>query len=93
MTQPDFSAYAKLCDSCKKPIIMALSTSTGSVMPMNAEPEAHGEWVIEAAADGSPRTRHLSAQFRFGVKALHVSHFSDCPNAPAHRRPRKRSRS
>jgi hypothetical protein len=79
-----------MCD-CGKPIIMALSTSTGSPMPMLATPVPNGEYVIEPGHDGLPRARHLKPQYRFGLTTLYASHFADCPNATKHRRRPKRS--
>ncbi len=82
----------KICD-CTAEIVMAVSVKTGSQMPFHAKPSKNGQWVIESAADGSPRARYLKAQYRFGVPNLYESHWGQCPFAASHRRPRKRSQS
>lgn len=86
------SAFAvEECGSCRAPIIWAMTRNARS-MPVNAEPVAKGGNIALAAGpNGTPIATVLSVAQQFGRKALYTSHFTDCPNADRHRRPRSRS--
>lgn len=74
------------CKSCGRPIIWA-RTESGKAMPLDAQPvdaaKVEGTCILDqgvarfGAIDTAPGVPH------------YVSHFATCPNAAAHRKPRR----
>lgn len=77
-----------LCDSCRQPIIFA-TTSRGKAMPVDVEPSSNGNVLLSpwhgAMLAGVLGPAQANAARR-GGKALHLSHFATCSDAPAWRR-------
>jgi hypothetical protein len=81
------------CRSCKAPIVFAL-TGTGRLMPVDVEPHADGNLVLElgdeirvrpATAEERTHALPLLAALRPATK-LFRAHFATCPHADQHRR-------
>lgn len=70
------------CKSCGADVIWAKNSSTGKVMPLDAQETANGNCVL--LLDG---TFKVGGTFVPGQRH-HTSHFATCPNAKQHRRPR-----
>jgi hypothetical protein len=69
------------CSSCKARVLWA-KTTTGKDIPLNPDPVIGGNLELQ---DGVVRYVKPS-----GTVALYTSHFSNCPNADAHRKERRR---
>lgn len=84
------------CRSCKAEIVFAESSTTGKLMPFELDP--NGRWFIEngkARYVGEPSP--TPAQLTLGEQPKdppprYTSHFSACPFADKHRKPRDGSR-
>jgi len=77
------------CRSCEAPIRWAVSDSTGKRIPLNAEPDPAGNLAVRLV-DGRLRVRSAPAgrtELDAGEKRG-MSHFTTCPDADQHRRPR-----
>ena len=75
-------ATSARCRSCAQPILWARTTS-GKAMPVDPDrvPGGNVDLVNQAG--------HLTAVVRRGdARPAYVSHFSTCPEAAQHRRPR-----
>lgn len=71
------------CRSCGAAIVWAVSTSSGKRMPLDAEPTAQGNVILDSA------TEPYSAVVQRGPIADgsgHLSHFVTCPNAASWRK-------
>jgi hypothetical protein len=81
---PDF------CRSCKAPIRWAITAETGSIMPLDAEPNPQGEWRLTSRDRGElPRAIHVAEDRRPGLqRELMMAHWATCPYADRHRRRR-----
>lgn len=76
------------CRSCAAPIIWTVTTSLRS-MPVDPEPVADGNILLEArTADQPPFAHVLSVAQRFGRTGLRKAHFVTCPHANLWRRPK-----
>lgn len=66
------------CRSCGSDVIMLRSASTGKMAPINAEPDASGNILINAK-----RGEYLIVKkaAREAWLVLFTSHFATCPNA------------
>lgn len=75
------------CKSCKAEILWAESSLTGRPMPLDPKPVDPGEKVIGfAVVDGKAhRYTHVD---KAAARLCYVSHFSTCPQAGYHRKPR-----
>ncbi len=78
-----------LCDSCKRPIIWAV-TVNAKRMPVDSEPPLSGgnvqlEWRGQTVA---PLAKVLGVAAQFGKHNLRLSHFASCPDAAGYRRKR-----
>jgi hypothetical protein len=70
------------CSTCKAAVIWG-RTAKGRPMPVDAEPVADGEWMLERGAlvyQGPGPSLLPGARYR--------SHFATCADADLHRRPR-----
>jgi hypothetical protein len=77
------------CRSCDAPIIWA-STVKGRSMPVDFEPHPDGNIVLHERRGRGPLAEVVAAG-QDGLipgEALRLSHFSTCPQADQHRRPR-----
>lgn len=75
------------CRSCRSPITWCV-TENGKRIPIDPTPRADGNLVLLGAGrGGAPLAVQYSEVKHFGRKR-HVSHFSSCPFAGAHRRSR-----
>lgn len=73
---------AAACRSCEAPIIWGQMPS-GKAMPLDAEPDPKGQWVII-----NGRIRRPDAGDDRLHRPRHTSHFATCVDAPSWRRPR-----
>lgn len=66
------------CRSCGAEVMMLRSASTGKMAPINAEPDANGNILIN-----TKRGEYLIVKkaAREAGMVLHTNHFSTCPNA------------
>lgn len=80
----------KTCKSCQAPIIWARSKEhQGHPMPFDATPVMDGAWSLEEPEPG----RYLAlycGPHNPGNETRYQTHFGTCPQASAHRRPRKK---
>jgi hypothetical protein len=86
------------CSSCQAAILWAISESSGSRFPLDAEPLRStrpgqpGLFVLVKSLDDSPiaistsRVLYGARSLRAHRPALYQSHFASCPNASSHRR-------
>jgi hypothetical protein len=74
-----------VCRSCAAPIFWALTT-TGTRMPIDAEPAQTGNITVVSDDDG----HHLAQVHRWPTDEWprYTSHFQTCPDAAAWRTPR-----
>lgn len=73
--------YTAHCHSCGAPILW-VKTSKGSRMPLDAEPNSSGNWVIHDPSAPNPDAVRLpndAAAVYKGEK--YQSHFETCPEA------------
>lgn len=71
------------CKSCQASIMWARSSSTGRLMPLDAEPSMDGNIAI----GGNGEAVVLAGDKLANHKGLrHKSHFATCPNAKGHRK-------
>lgn len=71
------------CRSCAAPIIWARSTTTGALMPLDAEPHEDGNCeLVDAGVIVHGADRPMFAG------PLHLTHFVTCPDADAWRHQR-----
>jgi hypothetical protein len=74
------------CRSCSAPLLWVRSATTGSLMPLDAEPAEDGNiWLVDGMAhvhNGSLFEEMLPEGPRY------KSHFASCPNAAQHRKPK-----
>lgn len=79
---------ANVCSSCKSPIRW-VKMESGKRNPLDAEPTAKGNVIVEGGA-GQERGVVLSgdelAHARETREPLYLSHFASCPYAATHRR-------
>lgn len=78
------------CRSCNGPIIWAI-TSKDRTMPIDAEPTAHGNVVLEYRGGFTPLALVLNNTQRFGRTGLRTSHFATCPQAGSWRQGKRRA--
>lgn len=79
------------CSSCPAQIIWASTTATGRPMPVDAEPHEDGTVLLHPRDGRGPLAEvvPVGSQTLLGdVEPLRQSHFSTCPQADEHRRPR-----
>lgn len=69
------------CKSCGAQVVWAV-TSTGKRMPVDVEPAAMGNVLLEARTVGAP----LAVVWAGPVAGGRLSHFSTCPDAKVYRR-------
>jgi hypothetical protein len=71
-----------VCTSCGAPIIWAVTVS-GAAMPVDVQPSARGNLLLEESED--PRQPPFATVVRgrqpAGPKPLRLSHFATCPDA------------
>ena len=73
------------CSSCSAPIRWAV-TGAGARIPLDPDPVADGNLVIEVDTD-PPEVRFVSkARPAPDGAARFVTHFATCPNAASHRK-------
>ena len=72
------------CKSCKAEIHWT-KTSKGRSMPMNAEPDPEGLWIIEKGRDDALLIRVVPDGW---TGNRHTTHFATCPNAKGWRNKR-----
>lgn len=79
-----------LCKSCKASIVWAVSSKTGTPMPVNYSPDAARGNVLVAVDRGQLVAAVLTGAQLAGARAtgtqLRTAHFSTCPKADTHRR-------
>lgn len=73
------------CRSCNARVIWA-TTSTLKAMPVDPEPSADGNVVLEHQGGGAYTARVLK-KGEAHVGERHKAHFATCPQAAQHRRP------
>lgn len=78
------------CRACRQPIIFA-ETSAGKVIPINAEPVAHGTVALFDGPGSGKVIALFGKKATSGATELFVAHFATCPAAEQFRKPRKRS--
>lgn len=71
----------KRCESCGRAILWAISP-TGARLPLDARPMT--AYTLDDAALGDRHALKLETS-----QPLYVSHFTTCPNAARHSRPRR----
>lgn len=72
-----------ICSSCGQPILWA-TTTNGSKIPLNPEPVAGANIVLE---NGVAHIIPLNAGPLFGDGGMrYVAHFATCPSAAKHRK-------
>lgn len=76
---------ASNCQACGAPMLWTV-THRGERMPVDPDPRADGNIVIELGDDGVARSRPRDPLLDAGP--FHASHFSTCPEAPRFRKPR-----
>lgn len=88
------TATRSTCRSCRAPIVWAL-TSKGRLMPIDADPVDGGNISlveITTMQDWEPRLMAVVHPERqaslLDDGEQHVAHFTTCPQADEHRRPR-----
>lgn len=86
-----------VCRSCKAPVLYARNIVTGNMMILNALVD-QGRGNVEVDVTGAePRCRVLDQDARAAARdagsALYLSHHATCPEGPAWRRKKKKSRS
>jgi hypothetical protein len=80
------------CASCPARIIWAVSVTTGSTMPVDADPVGSpaGNMLLTPRPGMAPLARvGGNPAGLFGATAIYRSHFAVCPGASRHRRPRR----
>ena len=79
----------EFCSSCKAPIRWAI-TDTGSLMPLDAEPNPRGEWRLTPHdRDELPRMVHVPEDRRPQLtRELMMVHWATCPYGDRHRKRR-----
>ena len=80
---------ADRCKTCKAPIRWAITT-TGHALPLNADPDEHGEWRLAAARSrgGTPQAVYVAeAQRSTLTGSLYMAHWATCPYAEPDRKP------
>jgi len=70
------------CRTCNAPILWAV-TEKGKRMPLDAEPTPGGNLIV---VDGIARVPRIDDEVPF---LQYLSHFTTCPQASQHRKPRK----
>jgi hypothetical protein len=78
------------CSSCGAPVIWATTAAKGKPMPVDVAPADDGTVLLTARPGRSPLAE-VVAVGQDGLLAgeeLRRSHFSTCPDADRHRRPR-----
>lgn len=73
---------ARTCSTCLAPIIWA-RTEQGRAIPLDAEPNARGNLVLDGAV-----ARHATAADAVLERPHYTSHFANCKDAALHRKPR-----
>jgi hypothetical protein len=82
------------CRSCEAPIVWAVTSKTGAVIPLDPQTFDNGNVVrIGTATRGAPlvlvlTTEELALAQNHGEVALYRSHFASCPDAGQWRQPR-----
>lgn len=77
------------CSSCRAAIRWAVSTASGKLIPVDADPNPAGN-ILLTERDGQLWATVLSKAAAFSApKERHVSHFATCPHRDMHRKPRR----
>ena len=76
------------CRSCDAEVLWA-RTPQDKAIPIDPEPVEGGNIVLHDPVPGRPRTCHFVGRGTPSDGPRYVSHFTTCPNAAQHRRPRK----
>lgn len=67
------------CPACQTQIVWAISVTTATWVPLEAEPSPDGSMELDTSSwDGHPRARRVSPKLRFGRKLLRVPHTTTC---------------
>jgi hypothetical protein len=66
------------CPACKSPVVWAVSITTATWMPLNADPTPDGTLELTSNWDGHPRARKVSPKLAFGRKELRALHATTC---------------
>jgi hypothetical protein len=66
------------CPSCKVAVVWAISVTTATWTPFDAEPTAAGTMELTSNWDGHPRARKASPKLAFGRRQLRVPHVTTC---------------
>ena len=74
------------CRSCVQPIIWTL-TQRGKKMPVDAEPDPLGTFILEFRDGDEPTSVYVGN--RDTDDDRYTSHFSTCPHADKHRKPKE----
>lgn len=75
-----------ICDDCPARVIWG---NTGkSMMPVNADPDPAGNIVLIRQQVGPPRIFVTEDRTAYPAEPRWTSHFTNCPQADARRRPR-----
>lgn len=74
----------QFCRSCGAAVVWAL-TDRDKAMPMDAAPVSAGKFIL-VQTDSTVRVRSAAGWDEPGDR--YVSHFSTCPQATSHRKPR-----
>lgn len=70
--------HVEQCPACKAEVVWALTTSSATWMPLDAEASPAGTMALEAGWDGHPRTHKTSAKLAFGRRTLRTPHATTC---------------
>ncbi len=76
------------CKSCGADVIWAVAEQSLKSIPVDPKPRKDGNIQLLARADRPPIARSLKVADRFGKTGLRVAHFTSCPHADQHRKPR-----
>ncbi|GAA1962081.1 hypothetical protein [Amycolatopsis minnesotensis] len=87
----DLAPWRGTCATCGLPVLWA-TTPAGKAMPVNPEPAPERGNVLLSIRSGQlvagVLRRGQAAGARDAGLPVHTSHFTDCPHADQHRRPR-----
>lgn len=95
-TLGDLLPRRRVCSSCPAPVVWAVTASRKAI-PVNPTPSNTGNLLLELQpVEGQPdhlvahtlRRNQISGA-RAAGQLLYRTHFTDCPRAAQHRRPRR----